>query len=84
MEERMREDVRDEVLTEKLPVSTAEVLPDTLQELERRAESYFRSARAPNTVKAYAHDLSDFAAWCKVDAGDLSPCQPLQRRSGYM
>ena len=48
-------------------------LPQTLEELERRAEDYFRSARAPNTVKAYAHDLQDFATWCKVDAGGLSP-----------
>jgi site-specific recombinase XerD len=79
MEERMREDAHDEVVSERLPVSTAEVLPETLQELERRAESYFRSARAPNTVKAYAHDLSDFATWCKVDAGDLSPLPAAQR-----
>ncbi len=28
-------------------------LLQTLQELEKRAEGYFRSARAPNTVKAY-------------------------------
>ena len=49
------------------------VLAETLSELEARAEAYFRSARAPNTVKAYAHDLSDFAIWCKVDAGGLSP-----------
>ncbi|MBA2442864.1 MAG: tyrosine-type recombinase/integrase [Actinomycetota bacterium] len=48
-------------------------LPGTNAELESRAESYFRSARAPNTVKAYRHDLEDFATWCKVDAGDLSP-----------
>lgn len=51
----------------------APVLAETLSELEARAEAYFRSARAPNTVKAYAHDLSDFATWCKVDAGGLSP-----------
>lgn len=48
-------------------------LPETLQELEDRAEHYFRTARAPNTVKAYAQDLTDFATWCKVDAGGLSP-----------
>ena len=51
----------------------APVLAETLSELEARAEAYFRSARAPNTVKAYRHDLSDFATWCKVDAGGLSP-----------
>lgn len=51
----------------------APALSETLAELEARAEAYFRSARAPNTVKAYAHDLSDFASWCKVDAGGLSP-----------
>lgn len=34
-----------------------------LEELEERAESYFRSARAPNTVNAYRHDLEDFATW---------------------
>ena len=51
----------------------APVLAETLAELEARAEAYFRSARAPNTVKAYAHDLSDFATWCKVDAGGLCP-----------
>jgi site-specific recombinase XerD len=48
-------------------------LPATIEELEKRAEAYFRSARAENTVKAYAHDLQDFATWCKVDAGGLSP-----------
>lgn len=47
--------------------------PTALEDLARRAESYFRSARAPNTVKAYRHDLEDFATWCKVDAGGLSP-----------
>lgn len=51
----------------------APVLAETLAELETRAEAYFRSARAPSTVKAYAHDLSDFATWCKVDASGLSP-----------
>ncbi len=52
---------------------TARPLPQTLEEVEERAEFYFRSARAPNTVKAYRHDLEDFATWCKVDAGGLSP-----------
>lgn len=63
-------------------VSTAEVLPETLQELEKRAEFYFRSARASNTVKAYAHDLSDFATWCRVDAGGLSPLPAAPRTVG--
>jgi site-specific recombinase XerD len=49
------------------------ILPVTLQELEEKAEAYFRSARAPNTIKAYRHDLADFATWCKVDAGGISP-----------
>ena len=56
-----------------------EVAPGTLAELEGRAERYFRSARAPNTVKAYAHDLQDFATWCKVDAGGLSPVPAVPR-----
>ena len=60
----------------------APVLAETLSELEARAEAYFRSARAPNTVKAYAHDLSDFATWCKVDAGGLSPIPALPRTVG--
>ncbi len=47
--------------------------PGTLAELEGRAERYFRSARAPNTIKAYRHDVSDFEVWCKVDAGGLPP-----------
>ena len=51
----------------------APALAETLVELEAKAEAYFRSARAPNTVKAYAHDLSDFATWCEVDAGGLVP-----------
>ena len=62
--------------------STAEILPETLEELEKRAESYFRSARASNTVKAYAHDLSDFATWCRVDAGGLSPLPAAPRTVG--
>ena len=45
--------------------------PGTLAELERQAERYFRSARAPNTVKAYRQDLADFEAWCRVEAGGL-------------
>lgn len=36
-------------------------LPGTLEELEERARRYFRQARAENTVKAYRHDLEDFA-----------------------
>lgn len=48
-------------------------LNQTLYELEERAEEYFRTARAPNTIKAYRHDLEDFATWCKVDAGGLEP-----------
>lgn len=68
------------------PASTAEilpeVLPETLEELEKRAEFYFRSARASNTVKAYAHDLSDFATWCRVDAGGLSPLPAAPRTVG--
>ncbi len=67
-------------------VSPAEILPEalpkTLEELERRAEVYFRSARAPNTVKAYAHDLSDFATWCNVDAGGLTPLPAAPRTVG--
>ena len=55
------------------PTESAEGLAKTLRELEERAGRYFRSARAPNTVKAYGHDLEDFATWCKIDAGDLSP-----------
>lgn len=48
-------------------------LPETLRALEGRAEHYFNTARAPNTIKAYRHDLEDFGVWCKVDAGGLSP-----------
>ena len=55
------------------PAEPAEGLAETLRGLEERAALYFRSARAPNTVRAYRHDLEDFATWCKVDAGDLSP-----------
>jgi len=51
----------------------APTTPETLQGLEAKAEAYFRSARAENTVKAYRHDLEDFATWCKVDAGGLTP-----------
>lgn len=44
-------------------------LPGTLEELEDRARRYFHQARAQNTVKAYRHDLEDFAVWCRVDMG---------------
>ena len=55
-----------------LPVSR------TLEELEERARSYFRSARAPNTVRAYRYDLEDFAVWCRVDMGgrEYFPASP--------
>ncbi len=56
-----------------IPAEHGERLPETLRELEEKAGYYFRSARSSNTVKAYRHDLSDFATWCKVDAGRLSP-----------
>lgn len=56
-----------------MPTEAVERVPETLEELEEKAGHYFRSARSSNTVKAYRHDLSDFATWCKVDAGDLSP-----------
>lgn len=54
---------------------------DTLQALEKleeRAKQYFHQARAENTVKAYNHDLEDFAVWCKVDMGGRSffPASP--------
>jgi site-specific recombinase XerD len=48
-------------------------LPETVHDLEQRADRYFRSARSPNTVKAYRYDLEHFATWCKVEAGGLSP-----------
>lgn len=51
----------------------ASPLSQTLEQLEKRAESYFRSARAPNTVRAYRYDLEHFATWCRVEAGGLSP-----------
>ncbi len=57
----------------------APTTPETLQGLEAKAEIYFRSARAENTVKAYRHDLEDFATWCKVDAGGLSPFPAVPR-----
>jgi site-specific recombinase XerD len=53
--------------------------PESLRDLEAKAEVGFRSARAENTVKAYRHDLEDFATWCKVDAGDLSPFPAVPR-----
>ena len=53
--------------------SSATSIPERLEKLAKRAEGYFGSARAPNTLKAYSHDLSDFATWCKVDAGGLEP-----------
>lgn len=44
-------------------------LPGTLEELEERTRRYFRQARAENTVRAYRHDLEDFAVWCRVEVG---------------
>ena len=49
-------------------VETLQALED-LEKLEERAKQYFHQARAENTVKAYNHDLEDFAVWCKVDMG---------------
>lgn len=48
-------------------------LPETLEDLARRAETYFRNSRAENTIRAYRYDLEHFAAWCRGDAGGLSP-----------
>lgn len=60
---------------EVLPVipGQEESLPESLADLARRAEAYFRNSRAANTLKAYRYDLEHFATWCKVDAGGLSP-----------
>ena len=53
-------------------------LPERLEETARRARRYFESARAPNTLRAYASDLADFETWCRVEAGGLStlPASP--------
>lgn len=66
-----------------MPAEPAHGLPETLGELEERAGHYFRSARSSNTVKAYRHDLSDFATWCKVDAGNLSPLPAAPRTVAF-
>lgn len=58
---------------------SASAPPEALQDLEAKAQGYFRSARAENTIRAYRHDLDDFATWCKVDAGGLSPFPALPR-----
>lgn len=60
---------------EVLPVipGQEESLPESLADLARRAEAYFRNSRAANTIKAYRYDLEHFATWCKFDAGGLSP-----------
>ncbi|MDN5697804.1 MAG: tyrosine-type recombinase/integrase [Rubrobacter sp.] len=55
-----------------------EGLEHRLEASARRARHYFDSARAPNTVKAYKSDLTDFETWAKVDAGGIStlPASP--------
>lgn len=47
--------------------------PASLEETARRAREYFEAARAENTLSAYDSDLRDFATWCRVEAGGLSP-----------
>ena len=57
------------------------LLSQTIEELEKKAERYFRSARALNTVKAHRYDLEHFATWCKVEAGG-SPLQTSPQTPG--
>lgn len=57
-------------------------LPVALEDLARRAEAYFKDARAPNTIKAYGYDLGHFAAWCEVEAGGLLPFLGSRHHSG--
>lgn len=52
--------------------SHQKTLEERLRETAERARRYFRSARAPATVAAYATDLADFTTWCEVEAGGLS------------
>ena len=61
------------------PAAVAAPLPEALEDLTRKAEEYFRGARAPNTIKAYRYDLEHFATWCKVDAGGLTPFPAIPR-----
>lgn len=61
---------------EAVPARTEEsgrTLPASLEETARLARGYFEAARAENTVSAYDSDLRDFATWCRVEAGGLSP-----------
>lgn len=55
------------------PAAVEASLPAALEDLARRAHGYFRNSRAENTVRAYRYDLEHFAAWCRGDAGGLSP-----------
>ena len=48
-------------------------LPASLEETARLAREYFEAARTENTLSAYDSDLRDFATWCRVEAGGLSP-----------
>ncbi|CAN5801083.1 site-specific integrase [soil metagenome] len=66
-----------ETLGQAEPVQKVDTL-EALEKLEERAKQYFHQARAENTVKAYNHDLEDFAVWCKVDMGGrgFSPASP--------
>jgi hypothetical protein len=57
----MRKGDTDPTGTAAVARSSPKSAPERLEELTKRAEDYFGSARAPNILKAYAHDLSDFA-----------------------
>lgn len=46
-------------------------LPERLEETIRAARRYAGAARAPNTLRAYASDVDDFATYCRVEAGGL-------------
>ncbi len=59
---------KEMIVTQNAPLPHE--LPGSLEELEERARRYFHQARAENTVRAYRHDLEDFAVWCRVDMGD--------------
>lgn len=54
-------------------IADERTLPAHLQETILAAREYAEAARSPNTLKAYESDVRDFATYCRVELGGVSP-----------
>jgi len=62
--------------TKALTTTPRPALPAQAIEMVERAKGYAAQARAANTIRAYAVDWRDFAAWCAAQGQQAMPASP--------